>query len=348
MFFYFIRKTPSRPYHHTSHLFKQNRACLWLQHVQFRTTDAPDTTLSPQSSAHPSHNDPQSSAGVWGLVTTNSRAMHSKGERAITHTCVDPLLHAFTHHRTHANFSIQRIPTRHRFTLLMFGVRFWGRHKWGWRNCKKRASKISILKFSAMCGNPRIFGRLLVGMSKRSRLTAVQDGRSASATQACTPRRKKDTLRASMRTHYVSGLRAPKAFKNGALRHRLLHAGRSDRSEVFLPGQSLPRNEPYQKKNCCKTFSHFHSTCRRTAQESDDSCHPGTHKFLFHPTTQLPHHPPILSLEASPAPFSTQASASSWCSRKMCTAKSSSFLLKLAALLHHSCSCLQVQGLPPE
>ena len=32
-------------------------------------------------------------------------------------------------------------------------------------------------------------------------------------------RRKKETLRAGMRTHYVSGLRAPKAFKNGALRH---------------------------------------------------------------------------------------------------------------------------------
>ena len=28
----------------------------------------------------------------------------------------------------------------------------------------------------------------------------------------------KETLRASMRTHHVSGLRAPKAFKNGALR----------------------------------------------------------------------------------------------------------------------------------
>ena len=49
----------------------------------------------------------------------------------------------------------------------------------------------------------------------------------------------KETLRASIRTHYVSGLRAPKAFKNGALRHRQLHAGRSDRPEVFLPGHKI-------------------------------------------------------------------------------------------------------------
>ena len=91
-----------------------------------------------------------------------------------------------------------------------------GRHKWGRSNCKKRASKISILQFSVTCGSPLIDDWLLVGTAKRSRLTAVQDGRSARATQACAPRTKK-TFRASIRTHNVSGLRAPKAFKNGAL-----------------------------------------------------------------------------------------------------------------------------------
>ena len=67
-----------------------------------------------------------------------------------------------------------------------------------------------------MCGSPRICGWLLVGTAKRSRLTAVQDGRRArdAGVRAST---QKETLRASMRTHFVGGLRAPKAFKNGAL-----------------------------------------------------------------------------------------------------------------------------------
>ena len=33
----------------------------------------------------------------------------------------------------------------------------------------------------------------------------------------------------------------------GALRHKQLHAGRSDRAEVFLPGQGLPRIERLQR-----------------------------------------------------------------------------------------------------
>ena len=98
---------------------------------------------------------------------------------------------------------------------------------------QKTASNFSLLKLAATCGRPRFHGRLLLGIGKRSHLTA-QDGRSARATQACAPRRKKETLRASTRTHHVSGLRAPKAFKNGALRHKQLHAGRSDRPEVFF------------------------------------------------------------------------------------------------------------------
>ena len=121
---------------------------------------------------------------------------------------------------------------------------------------KKSASKISLTQVLAVCGCPSIYGWLLVGMAKRSRLTAVQDGR------ACVPRRKKDTLRASMRTHYVSGLRAPTAFKNGALRYRQLYAGRSDGPEVFLPGQGLPRTEPpknelLQDVFCVLTLSPF-------------------------------------------------------------------------------------------
>ena len=57
-----------------------------------------------------------------------------------------------------------------------------------------------------MEGSPHIYGWLIVGMAKPSRKTAGQDGRSARATQASVPRRKK-TLRASMRTHYVRSLR---------------------------------------------------------------------------------------------------------------------------------------------
>ena len=94
-----------------------------------------------------------------------------------------------------------------------------------------------------MCGSPRIYGGLLVGMAKRSRSTAVQGGRSARATRGCVPRRKKKSLRASMRKHCASGLRAPQAFESGALRHKQLHAGRSDGPVVLLPGQGLPRTE---------------------------------------------------------------------------------------------------------
>ena len=84
----------------------------------------------------------------------------------------------------------------------------------GRSNCKKTCFKnFNLVILSTMCGSPRIHGWLFVGTAKRSRLTAVQDGRSARATQACVPRRKKETIRASMRTHCVSGLRAPKAFK---------------------------------------------------------------------------------------------------------------------------------------
>ena len=53
---------------------------------------------------------------------------------------------------------------------------------------------------------------------------------------------KKKGLRASMRKHCASGLRAPQAFESGALRHKQLHAGRSDGPVVLLPGQGLPTN----------------------------------------------------------------------------------------------------------
>ena len=97
--------------------------------------------------------------------------------------------------------------------FLFFGVRIWGRHTWGRSDFKKRASKKSLLYFSAMCGSPRIYGWLLVGMAKRSRLTALQDGRSARATQACAPRRKKK-LCAPACAHIVRVVCPhPKAFK---------------------------------------------------------------------------------------------------------------------------------------
>ena len=132
-----------------------------------------------------------------------------------------------------------RRPTGRRFFFLesAFGVgikRLEQLQKTGFKNFS--------LEISAMCGSRRIYGWLLVGMAMSSRLTAVQDGRSARATQACVPprKKKKETLRASMRTHQ-------KLSKNGVLRHRQLHAARSDRSEVFLPGQGLPRNERLQR-----------------------------------------------------------------------------------------------------
>ena len=42
-------------------------------------------------------------------------------------------------------------------------------------------------------------------------------------------------------------LRAPQAFENDALRHKQLHARRSDRSVVLLLGQGRPRTERLQR-----------------------------------------------------------------------------------------------------
>ena len=72
---------------------------------------------------------------------------------------------------------------------------------------------------------------------------------------AASTQKKKNTLRASMRKHCASGLRAPQAFENGALRHKQLHAGKSDRTVVFLPSQSLPRTERLHKRFCVVTPS---------------------------------------------------------------------------------------------
>ena len=63
----------------------------------------------------------------------------------------------------------------------------------------------------------------------------------------CLNKTKKNTLRASMRKHCASGLRAPQAFENGALRHKQLHAGRSDGPVGLLPSQGLPRTERSQR-----------------------------------------------------------------------------------------------------
>ena len=51
-----------------------------------------------------------------------SKMYHANGERALTHTVVDRFLHTFNQHRAPTRFSIQRIPTKHRSTLLVDGV----------------------------------------------------------------------------------------------------------------------------------------------------------------------------------------------------------------------------------
>ena len=58
---------------------------------------------------------------------------------------------------------------------------------------------------------------------------------------------KKNLLRASMRKQCTSGLRVPQAIENCALRHKQLHAGRSDGRLVLLPGHGLPRTERLQR-----------------------------------------------------------------------------------------------------
>ena len=53
-------------------------------------------------------------------------------------------------------------------------------------------------------------------------------------------------LRASMRKHCATGLRAPQAFENGPA-PQAASCGRSDGPAVFLPSQGLPRTDRLQR-----------------------------------------------------------------------------------------------------
>ena len=77
--------------------------------------------------------------------------------------------------------------------------------------------------------------------------------------RASTQKKKRNSARQHAHTQREWSAHAPKEYHSGALRNRQLHAGRSDRPEVFLPCQGLPRTEISQPLNCCKTFLRFHS-----------------------------------------------------------------------------------------
>ena len=76
--------------------------------------------VSHTGSTRPSKNGP----AVQGSVTTHSRAILTsenapcKGRQSSAYAFVDPFFHAFNHHCTSPDFSVLRVPTRHKFTFF--------------------------------------------------------------------------------------------------------------------------------------------------------------------------------------------------------------------------------------